>query len=346
MAYGFADKGRQVIADDDDFGTQGRTIRQKKVTTERLSKKYSGSEAYQLFLEVYQLIIWKQCHTLIHQKGLPAELELIVKDLWTLRLQKLFERKDDNYQSDDTASQLFSSQTERTELEDEEYTYHRRKLKDSPKCRWIARDEVPFLRLSRLVPQDMKERLPAVYHNVLDPKNAPTGDQFHRAIANSADLYFREFGVTFPSINSPLLLFSYIKQLALPQIYPAVNRLNEMAGFKFSFPEKFGRFNRTCLPEVQLMSLVIMATKLFYPFDDLKRYPHSLKDPAAQVMDWDAWTEAQKEFDLRGKSGVRIGKGHEIEVNETDVFQMTPVQLDDYMDWYSKMWIDTKKGAF
>lgn len=55
-----------------------------------------------------------------------------MKDLWTLRLQKLYARGDDNYQSDDNGSQVFSSQTERTELDDEEYSYHKRKLSDSP----------------------------------------------------------------------------------------------------------------------------------------------------------------------------------------------------------------------
>lgn len=38
--------------------------------------EYYGSQAYQLFLEAYQLILWKQCHALIHQKGIPAELEV------------------------------------------------------------------------------------------------------------------------------------------------------------------------------------------------------------------------------------------------------------------------------
>ncbi|KMU77714.1 hypothetical protein CISG_01470 [Coccidioides immitis RMSCC 3703] len=363
-------QGRQVIADDDDFGTQGRTIRQKKVTAERLSKKYSGSQAYQLFLEAYQLLLWKQCHALINQRGLPGELELIVKDLWALRLQKLYEREDDNYRSDDNISQLFSSQTEWTELDDEEYRYHRRKLSDSPKVidavalcylgtlllripvsigymqRWIVRDDIPFLRLSRFVPQDMKERLPAVYHNVLDPRNVPTGDQLHRAVADLADLYSRDFGVTFPRINLPLLLFSYIKQLALPlEIYPAVSRLKELSGFEFCFSRQPGRFNRVSLPEVQLMSLVIIAAKLLYPLDDIKRYPDSLQDPAAQIIDWEAWVETQKEFDLRGKNTERLTRGCEIKVDESDVLQMTPAQLDDYMDWYSKMWIDTKKGT-
>ncbi|KAI1987607.1 hypothetical protein LOZ54_003503 [Ophidiomyces ophidiicola] len=283
--------------------------------------KYYGSQAYQLFLEAYQLVLWKQCYAFIHEKGLPTELEIIVKDLWTLRLQRLYKRGDDSYPSGDNTSEIFSSQAEQTELDDEEYIYHRRKLSDSPKAidsvalcyiaalflripislgyvqRWIARDDVPLLKLTRYIPPDMKERLPALYYNVLDPR-----------------------------------------------VYVATNRLREIVDFSFSFTTKPGRFNKLLLPEVQLMSLVVVATKLLYPFDDKKRYPNSLKDPAAQLVDWDLWSEVREDFNTRGKFGQRIGKGFEIDVNEKDALHMTHVQLDDYMDWYSKMWIDTKKG--
>jgi RNA polymerase I-specific transcription initiation factor RRN7 len=33
--------------------------------------------------------MWKQCHALVHEKGLPAELWEVVKDLWTLWLSRL-----------------------------------------------------------------------------------------------------------------------------------------------------------------------------------------------------------------------------------------------------------------
>ena len=46
----------------------------------------SGSEARELFLECYQLILWKQCHWLINIKGFPKDLETVVRDLWGLRL--------------------------------------------------------------------------------------------------------------------------------------------------------------------------------------------------------------------------------------------------------------------
>lgn len=58
-----------------------------------------------------------------------------MKDLWTLRLHKLYERSDENYLSDDTTTQIFSSQTEQsTAVDEEEQRYHKKKLSDSPKA--------------------------------------------------------------------------------------------------------------------------------------------------------------------------------------------------------------------
>jgi hypothetical protein len=40
----------------------------------RISLVLRGARAFQLFLQSWQFILWKQCHVLVHQKGLPAEL--------------------------------------------------------------------------------------------------------------------------------------------------------------------------------------------------------------------------------------------------------------------------------
>jgi RNA polymerase I-specific transcription initiation factor RRN7 len=46
----------------------------------------SGSDARELYLGCYQLILCKQCHWLVNTKGFPKELETVVRDLWGLRL--------------------------------------------------------------------------------------------------------------------------------------------------------------------------------------------------------------------------------------------------------------------
>jgi RNA polymerase I-specific transcription initiation factor RRN7 len=78
---------RQVQQDEDDFNSQGRITRRKREEKERVEKVFRGREATQLFLQCYQLVLWKQVKWLIDVKGLPDELETVVRDLWSVRLR-------------------------------------------------------------------------------------------------------------------------------------------------------------------------------------------------------------------------------------------------------------------
>lgn len=56
----------------------------------------SGKQARELYLQCYQLILWKQCYWLVNVKGFPKELETVVRDLWGLRIRLLHGEKDDD----------------------------------------------------------------------------------------------------------------------------------------------------------------------------------------------------------------------------------------------------------
>lgn len=57
-----------------------------------------------------------------------------MKDLWVLRLDKIYEGRDDIYVEDENSTQLFSSQTGvSNEIDKEEHQYHKRKLSTSPR---------------------------------------------------------------------------------------------------------------------------------------------------------------------------------------------------------------------
>lgn len=94
-----------------------------KVLTKEPPQVLRGAKAYRLYLQSWQYILWKQCHTLVHQLGLPAELwvrggrhqplqaisdidgthqadenqnQTIVRDLWSLWLSRLASRLNDS----------------------------------------------------------------------------------------------------------------------------------------------------------------------------------------------------------------------------------------------------------
>lgn len=167
----------------------------------------------------------------------------------------------------------------------------------------------------------------------------------------------------FPSLNWPVLLYKYVKRLALPRmrrprlqsflfvnllavdIHPAAKKLQHLLGFDFEYPTSIsGRRRPLQLPELQLVALVVITTKLLFPFDDVERYPATVEEPTVQVIDWNLWSQIQRHYDNRETPAGQLGKGKEILVTERDVFGMTPSQLDEYMNWYENSWLDPSKG--
>lgn len=66
-------------------------MRKKYEEKERVQTILSGREAQELYLQCYQLVLWKQCSWLVNVKGFPTELETVVRDLWGLKLRVLHE---------------------------------------------------------------------------------------------------------------------------------------------------------------------------------------------------------------------------------------------------------------
>jgi RNA polymerase I-specific transcription initiation factor RRN7 len=149
----------------------------------------------------------------------------------------------------------------------------------------------------------------------------------------------------FPPLNAPALFYRLIRRLALPvDIYPATKTLQTLLGFTLEYPSRAaGKRKHLDMPELQLATLVVIATKLLFPFDGLQRHPTSTQEPAAQAINWKGWAESQQRFDKRDAEAGRIGKGKEIFVIDQDVWAMNTKQLDEYMDWYESSWLDTSK---
>jgi RNA polymerase I-specific transcription initiation factor RRN7 len=121
----------------------------------------------------------------------------------------------------------------------------------------------------------------------------------------------------------------------LVETYPAVRRLASLLKIDFSFPTLQKRSHGIiAYPEVQLMSLIVIATKLSQPFDNITRDRESELDPTSVKIDWEKWRQIMTE---PLSDGLR--RGEEIKVTDLDVFGMNDKKLDDYLDWYQRTWI-------
>ena len=85
------------------------------------------------------------------------------------------------------------------------------------------------------------------------------------------------------------------------------------------------------------MSLIVIATKLSQPFDEVERIPQSETDPTTVKVDWNRWREIMADAPSRG-----LKRGEEIKVTDADVMKMSGKQMDDYLNWYQRTWIDDR----
>ena len=111
----------------------------------------------------------------------------------------------------------------------------------------------------------------------------------------------------------------------------------------FAFPSPDCRQRTSSLPELQLICLLTIATKLYHPFDTLPRHVTSLADPAALAINWPSWVQALDVHNASDTSDGRLQRGSEIHLIDTDVMKMSGKQLDEYMDYFERTFIDSER---
>jgi RNA polymerase I-specific transcription initiation factor RRN7 len=85
------------------------------------------------------------------------------------------------------------------------------------------------------------------------------------------------------------------------------------------------------------MCLIVIATKLSQPFDELVRHPVDDSDPTVLKINWRLWRQS-----MRGKHMEGFKRGEEVMVTDADVLEMDGKKIDDYLDWYQRTWIDDR----
>lgn len=189
---GHEQHGKQTIrADEDEYSaTRGRKFRQQREVQDQVARIYSGPQALELYLQAYQLILRKQSWTLVHVLHLPGEIELIMKDLWELRLQLLADRLKTGVEKDVVHSSQQQRETE-TRISRIRKKWDMRG-KESPRVSetlalcymamtilrvpislgdlylWAMKETIPFIRVIREVPKTIRDKLPANYIGALD----------------------------------------------------------------------------------------------------------------------------------------------------------------------------------
>lgn len=298
-------------------------------------------------------------------------VKTVVRDIWALRLQSLQSRV--SYESESEAeqsSQLYSSQSEAERTDDTAHKRRARKSKNDavPKLvdalsicyigilllrlpvtvsdihAWAASGELIYYRAVKALSESMKARLPFNYNKIMDPQDVLSPGTVQQAVLDNIIAYDRAYGMMTPPINHILVLFRWIRYLALPlEVYSATLRLAKLLDITFIHDtqvKRSSRYNILRFAEARLIGLLVVATKLLFPLDNVKRYPKKPTELSALSMDWSAWSKARAEFNKTVKDGTRLGYQDAMQVSEKDVLDMSGEKLDEYLDWYGSVFAE------
>ncbi|TVY60690.1 RNA polymerase I-specific transcription initiation factor rrn7, partial [Lachnellula suecica] len=209
----------QTQRDEDDWNTQGRKSRKKREEKERVEKVLSGRGATEHYLECLQLILRKQCHWLVNDKGFSPELEAVVQSLWSLRVHNFHSVERSGY-----ASTMFSSQSEAENTDTDGSGFKSMSSRRSRKSvvereklpklieslglcylgmlmlrlpvslgeiyHWATKEEIVYARAIKEIPKDMRARLPAYYYAAFEIRAQLRGSTLYRSILHLIDFYY------------------------------------------------------------------------------------------------------------------------------------------------------------
>ncbi|USP75608.1 rna polymerase i specific transcription initiation factor rrn7 [Curvularia clavata] len=367
--------------DEDDYISAARTVTRKKNPVEEddttFSRIYKGPQAFDLYLKCLQLILRHQVWFLVHDKGLPAELETVVHDLWALRIVGLEDKiasNEDASSNSQSQSQVFNtleSEDEGTDMETGHVSGGKgrrgNRLSTAPNLSdclalcylgfitlrlpctpgdlhaWVTDGNLAYRRAIRLLPLAMRERLPPAYRAVLDPSAQITYPRFYKTLTDLQKSYDTHHGIIWPPLNVPLLLLYYLRALALPlELYDATRRLGELLGYDFAphYVDK-KRLGIRDIPEAQLISCLLICIKLLYPLGQEQRYCRTQTENSAMQMNWDAWCKEMKAVDnIKDTDAGCLTAEAMAKLQEKDVFNMSPAEMDQYLDFYADTFLD------
>jgi len=200
--------------------------------------------------------------------------------------------------------------------------------------KWINDGELLYYRVAKEVPLGMRTRLPGAYQGLLDVQELLQPQNLHQRVMRTVAMLKSEFGMTIPPINIALVLYRWLRLLALPlEAFVATQRLMRVLEVDGNFSDR-GRIAVLRYPEVRLMAVMVIATKLLFPFDDIERDVEEDANSTALSMDWQQWTSVIKDDTDQNPAEQPLTFKEAFEFDEASCMEASEDTLDAYLDWY------------
>ncbi|KAK4204110.1 putative ribosomal protein [Triangularia verruculosa] len=205
---------------------------------------------------------------------------------------------------------------------------------------WARNGWIPFLSAISYIPKEWRERLPAWAHNSLQTRYVKfNGGELHRSVKELMTGYKENYGLVFPVVPAPPLLFLHIKDLALPpDVHPYAQNICELLELRLSFPTREKNHDRQTLldiPDVLLTAAVVVATKYLYPLDAVDRYPRDHNDPLSMKMNWKVWEEEFANHEDKKPAMLEFER-----INPQKIWSMKKEEITELLNWFQETQIE------
>ncbi|CAG8490441.1 776_t:CDS:10 [Ambispora gerdemannii] len=147
--------------------------------------------------------------------------------------------------------------------------------------KWANSDRIPYFSARTLLPKSLRVRLDR-YNRSFEPIIMRNMHHFENIVTKLVTVYNSHYGISFPEINMPPILYRFVREFLLPvEFYPIAKELGNLVGLDLSVSGYMVRHYSN--PGPKLMGLLVIVTKLIYGLDGQERIP-SEKDQFAKFF--------------------------------------------------------------
>ncbi|KAG4301904.1 hypothetical protein PCK1_001880 [Pneumocystis canis] len=346
--------GGIIEVDNTDNLNKSQTSRRKVITLPDEHKKKSrvlyGNEGKTLFLRCFQQILRNQSWCLIHTHGLPNKLETAIRNIWKIYLMllsnKLFYKNTKDISkhqhcliSENSNNNMSYKITELPKLIDTISICYlgllnlRSTITISILCNLMKSGEIPYMQALSVIPIQIRKCMEPQYQNALSPVAFPSYEKVLNTTYSIFSAFYNLYKIVFPPLNIYPILITYIQNLHLPLelILPTLKLAHQL---NISFTnESFKRKNIGTMPEVILLAILLISTRIFFKIDhydigNLKDYSHN------NLIDWSIWLTT---------INLNYNKLEYFNCTKTDIKKISQIsteEIDNYLNYFTDQLVD------
>lgn len=287
----------------DERGLMSSVARSTSQAAKKTQERLSGDDALTMYHKCLQLLLKHELNRFIElffSDGIKQDLILIVKRNWVRLLSNNEKHMVDTL---DLISLVYISA-----LELQAYPIYIPDLLEN-----IKSNNIPYIRTLHLIPKEMLDQLPTLYHNRLQPVSLPENGQIFKRLQNTGSCITKgclsiQLSFYFPFLFK-LLSEHFLLPNAIDLYMKCFNILKSKPCFEVDFSQK--KFNLLVLnfPEIYISSVVMAVIR-----ENFRK---------VDKIELSQWLKELDDFDLN----------NEYNSKDSRLLDWSDEKVDKYCDW-------------